>query len=182
MFYDSVRRNKPRKWEESGMSFYLHALNDLEKNDTCSHQTMEVMLYELVVRLIKRDKCQSAADLLNAALKQLTKKLSRRHAIVVETTEVLAALHHQLRVYKTAEAVSKSLLEALEVTFGSLSPSVAEQLHRLGVLCQNQAKYEEGESYYRRALKIYESIYDPDDNIVNVIKNKLLVCYMERKG
>lgn len=57
---------------------------------------------------------------------------------------------------------------------GKSHPDVAKQLNNLALLCLNQAKYDEVEYYYKRALEIFESKLGADDPSVARTKNNLV--------
>ena len=57
---------------------------------------------------------------------------------------------------------------------GDDHPDVAKQLNNLALLCQNQGKYEEVETYYQRALTIYTKKLGEDDPNVAKTKNNLV--------
>ena len=65
--------------------------------------------------------------------------------------------------FKEAEVLCKRALEIREKCLGSLHPDVAKQLNNLALLCQNQGKYDDVESYYKRAIDIYIKTLGIDD-------------------
>lgn len=60
---------------------------------------------------------------------------------------------------------------------GKDHPDVAKQLNNLALLCQNQGRYAEVESYYERALYIYQQRLGPDDpNVAKTLNNLAAAC------
>jgi kinesin light chain len=62
-----------------------------------------------------------------------------------------------------------------------LHPDVAKQLNNLALLCQNQGKYDEVESYYKRAIDIYTKTLGIDDSNVAKTKNNLASAYLKQQ-
>ena len=54
-------------------------------------------------------------------------------------------------------------------------------MNNLALLCQNQGKYEEVESYYKRAIDIYTKSLGPDDPNVAKTKNNLASAYLKQQ-
>ncbi|CAF4460396.1 unnamed protein product, partial [Rotaria magnacalcarata] len=57
----------------------------------------------------------------------------------------------------------------------------AKQLNNLALLCQNQGKYDEVESYYKRAIEIYTKTLGIDDPNVAKTKNNLASAYLKQQ-
>jgi kinesin light chain len=72
-------------------------------------------------------------------------------------------------------------LEIREKCLGSAHPDVAKQLNNLALLCQNQGKYDEVESYYKRAIEIYTKTLGIDDPNVAKTKNNLASAYLKQQ-
>ncbi len=58
---------------------------------------------------------------------------------------------------------------------------MAKQLTNLALLCQNQGKYDDVESYYKRAIDIYTTSLGPDDPNVAKTKNNLASAYLKQQ-
>ena len=58
---------------------------------------------------------------------------------------------------------------------------MAKQLNNLALLCQNQGKYDEVESYYKRAIEIYTKTLGIDDPNVAKTRNNLASAYLKQQ-
>ena len=63
---------------------------------------------------------------------------------------ILALVYRDQSKFKKAEILCKRAFEIREKCLGPVHPDVAKQLNNLALLCQNQGKYDEVESYYIR--------------------------------
>jgi kinesin light chain len=68
-----------------------------------------------------------------------------------------------------------------EKCLGLWHPDVGKQLNNLALLCQNQGKHDEVESYYRRAIDIYTTTLGIDDPHVAKTKNNLASAYLKQQ-
>ncbi|MEQ2172509.1 hypothetical protein GOODEAATRI_021803 [Goodea atripinnis] len=162
------------------------ALEDLEKSSGHDHPDVATMLNILALVYRDQNKYKEATHLLNDALAIREKTLGKDHPAVAATLNNLAVLFGKRGKYKEAEPLCKRALgirekvrahsasAAFRLGFhlsGSPNPS---DLNNLALLCLNQAKYDEVEYYYKRALEIFESKLGADDPSVARTKNNLL--------
>ncbi len=120
------------------------------------------ILCNLALAQKNQDKFEQARKNFLAAI-QILERLGIKSGDAAIVKANLAALDLQLaNNLGQAEKTTKEALDEHKKTFGENSEQVAVDLNNLGAICRDQARFDEAESYYKKAIEVYKAINSDD--------------------
>lgn len=87
------------------------------------------------------------------------------HCLLGDVYEKIGCLSDAIQCYKQALELTKKPVPSFQSDAGKL-------LHKLGILCSNNAQYKDADEYFMEALKFYESGSIMDERIMQVERDK----------
>ncbi|HEY9789282.1 MAG TPA: tetratricopeptide repeat protein [Candidatus Obscuribacterales bacterium] len=137
---------------ERARNAFSEAVELIQKDYYEDHPNIAPILDHWAFCCVEEGELIKAEELSKRSLAIKHKSLLLQDVQTVETMRSLAEIQRRLEKYKEAEAL---LQQALKVVEPSTIGPVEEFYYELALLNQDQAKYDEAEEYYKKALPIF---------------------------
>jgi tetratricopeptide (TPR) repeat protein len=92
--------------------------------------------------------------------------------ILIDAYSSLGDVYERIGHLGDAIVCYKDALEIHLKTFASLHSGAGKLLHKLGILCSENAQFEEADSYFKEALALFELCSITDERVIQVERDK----------